>query len=57
MQLSDLGEPFVIATNTAWIQFSDKSLKKKYKKTLSKAGKNLTNKGTVLKIIDKYYSK
>ena len=57
MKLSDLGEPFVIATNTAWIQFSDKSLKKQYKKALSKAGKSLTDKGMIVKIIDKYYSK
>jgi len=57
LELSDLGEPFVIITNTAWIQFSNKSSKKKYKKILVKATQNLLVTGVISEIIDKYYSK
>ena len=57
MNINDLGEPFVIITNTAWIQFSNKSSKKKYKKVLVKAAKNLLDKGVILEIMNKYYSK
>jgi len=55
MSLDELGEPYVLTTNTAWIQFSDKSKLQKYKPDLIKAAKKLLNKNEVEKIILKYY--
>lgn len=57
MKISDLGEPYLIITNTAWIQFSNKSSKKSYKKVLAKSAQNLLDKGVILEIMNKYYSK
>lgn len=57
MNIEELGKPFYLSTNTAWIQFSDKSKKQNYKKQLTKSGEILLDNGTISKIIEKYYSK
>lgn len=57
MKLSNLGDPYILTTNTAWIQFSNKSLKQKYKQTLITSAKTLLEKGEVEAIIQKYYSR
>lgn len=41
MNIKDLGEPFLITRNTAWIQFSNKSNKQEYKNTLLKSRKRV----------------
>jgi len=51
----DLGEKLVLTTNTAWIQFSNKSKKKKYIKRLKESAQFLKDKGVVKSIINKYY--
>ena len=55
MNINDLGEPYILTTNTAWIQFSKKSKLQKYKPLLIKAGKKLLEKKKIQEIILKYY--
>jgi len=55
MNINDFGKPYTLITNTAWIQFSDKSKKQNYKDTLHKAAKRLLKSGKIDEIIQKYY--
>ena len=55
MNINDLGKPYVLTTNTAWIQFSDKSKLQKFKPMLIKAGKKLLEKKKIQEILLKYY--
>jgi len=57
MNINELGEPYVLTTNTAWIQFSNKSKLQKHKPKLIKAAKKLLEKKKVNEIILKYYPK
>jgi len=53
--INQFGSPYVLITNTAWIQFSNQSKQNKYKKTLIRAAKTLLEKGKISDIIQKYY--
>ncbi len=53
---SVLDKPFILTTNTAWVQFSKKSKKKHLIDKLIKASKTLKDNKEVIKIIDKHYS-
>lgn len=55
--LKDLGEPFKLTTNTAWIQFSDKLILHQHKETIVNAAKKVIKSGTIKKILLKYYPK
>lgn len=55
MNISDFGKPYTLTKNTAWIQFSDKSQKKEYKKILKIAATKLLKSGIIDEIIQKYY--
>ena len=55
MDINDFGTPYILTTNTAWIQFSDKSKKSQYKNTLINAAKKLLDGGKIDEIIQKYY--
>jgi len=55
MNIKQLGKPYVLTTNTAWIQFSNKSKHQQYKKILIDSAQELLNKGVIAEIIQKYY--
>ena len=55
MDIKNLGEPYILTTNTAWIQFSDQSKKSQYKDILIKAAKKLLESGRVDEITSMYY--
>jgi len=55
MNINELGTPYVLTTNTAWIQFSHKSKLQKDKSALIKAAKRLLEKKKITEIILKYY--
>jgi len=55
MNLSDLGTPYILTTNTAWIQFSHKSKLKRYKRQIINAAKILLEKNKIQEIILQYY--
>ena len=55
MNLSDLGTPYVLTTNTAWIQFSHKSKLKRYKRQIINAAKTLLEKNKIQEVILQYY--
>ncbi len=55
MNINELGDPYVLTTNTAWIQFSNKSKLRKYKPALIKAAKKLLEKKKIKNIILHYY--
>lgn len=53
--IKDLGSPYVLITNTAWIQFSNKSKQREHTQTLINAAKELLNENKISEIIHKYY--
>ncbi len=55
LSLEDFSKPYVLIKNTAWIQFSNKSKKMKYKDSLKNAGKKLLETNRIDEIINKYY--
>jgi len=55
MNINNFGKPYTLITNTAWIQFSDKSKKQKNKKALKDAAKKLLQNGKIDEVIQKYY--
>ena len=55
MSLAEFGEPYILTTNTAWIQFSNKSLKHEYKDVLRDSADKLLKSGKIDAIIQKYY--
>lgn len=55
MDINTFGKPYVLTTNTAWIQFSDKSEKKQYKTILKNSATKLLKSGKIDAIIQKYY--
>jgi len=55
MDINNLGKPYVLITNTAWIQFSNKSEKSQYKSILINAAKKLLESNKIDEIIKKYY--
>ena len=55
MNINELGEPYILTTNTAWIQFSHKSTLQKYKPLLIETAQKLLEEDRVIQIIRKYY--
>ena len=53
--LNQYGTPYVLITNTAWIQFSNKSLQMKHKVDLKNSARKLIEEGKISEIIQKYY--
>jgi len=55
MNIDELGKPYILTSNTAWIQFSDNSKLQKHKPALIKAAKKLLDKKKIREIILKFY--
>jgi len=55
MNINNFGKPYTLITNTAWIQFSDKSKKQKSKNALKNAAKKLLQNGKIEEVIQNYY--
>lgn len=55
MNINNLGKPYTLTKNTAWIQFSYKSKNQKFKEALLNAAEKLLESGKIDEIIQKYY--
>jgi len=57
IKINELGTPYILTKNTAWIQFSHKSKLQHHKKTLFNSAQKLLEKGVIDEIIRKHYPK
>lgn len=57
ININELGIPYILTKNTAWIQFSHKSKLQHHKKTLINSAQKLLDKGVIDEIIRSHYPK